>query len=81
MIINISNLKQATNPQKFYAWVLLSNFFQAHLTSNVALSRPLKYKNWKEEHLFFASEAVKQQGMSLRRAEEEYGIPKSTIQG
>ena len=49
------------------------------MTSNLALSRPLKYKNWKEEHLFLACEAVKQ-GMSLRQAEEEYGIPKSTIQ-
>lgn len=79
---NISNLKQATNPQKFYiVWLACYCliFFQAHLTSNLALSRSLKYKNWKEEHLFLACEAVKQ-GMSLRQAEEEYGIPKSTIQ-
>ena len=60
------------------ACVLLSNFFQVHLTSNVAVSHPLKYKNWKEGNFFLACKAVKQ-GMSLRRAEAEYGIPKSTI--
>ena len=41
--------------------------------------RPVKYKNWTESKLYKAFEAV-QGGMSIRRASESYGVPRSTLQ-
>ncbi len=41
--------------------------------------RPSVHKKWKSEHLLLACQAV-QNGLSIRRASEEYQIPKSTIQ-
>ena len=40
--------------------------------------RPLQYKDYAKEKLDYAYEAVSK-GMSVRRAAEEYGIPKSTL--
>ncbi len=40
--------------------------------------RPQKYKNWSDENLEKAVDAVKY-GMTLRRAAAEYRIPKSTL--
>lgn len=40
--------------------------------------RPHQYKLWDEEHLERACEDVRK-GTSIRRAELEYGIPRSTI--
>ena len=36
----------------------------------------MKYKRWNEEHV---ANAVKAVGYSVRRAAEEYGVPKSTL--
>ena len=41
--------------------------------------RPSQYKNWKEERLYKAYEAVKNNEMSLREAVEVYGVSKSTL--
>jgi transposase-like protein len=46
------------------------------LTSN----RPLKYRHYSREAMVAAVEAVEHGKLSLRRAAEEYGIPKSTLQ-
>ena len=47
-------------------------------TSDYFSYRPSKYKDWTEEQMRAAYEAVKD-GMSIRRAAEEYGVPKSTL--
>lgn len=43
-----------------------------------APDRPLSYRNYDDQKLVSAVEAV-QRGMSIRRACEEYGVPKSTL--
>ena len=43
-----------------------------------APDRPLSYRNYGDQKLVSAVEAV-QRGMSIRRACEEYGVPKSTL--
>ena len=53
---------------------------QSSSTSTGTTSRPMKYKAWTNENLERACHAVMQEGVSLRRAAEEYQIPKSTIQ-
>ena len=42
-------------------------------------TRPLKYREYTQSHLEQACKAVRE-GLSVRRAAEEYQIPKSTIQ-
>ena len=42
-------------------------------------TRPLKYREYIQSHLEQACKAVRE-GISVRRAAEEYQIPKSTIQ-
>ena len=42
-------------------------------------SRPSQYKCWNEDQLHKAYEAVINDGFSVRRAAEEYNIPKSTL--
>ena len=41
--------------------------------------RPSQYKHWNPESLFKAYEAVTKQGCSVRRAAEEYRVPRSTL--
>ena len=41
--------------------------------------RPSQYKYWNEERLSKAYEAIKNDGLSIRRAAEEYNVPKSTL--
>ena len=43
-----------------------------------ATSKHSVYRNWPEESMSSALEAVAR-GMSVRKAAEEYGIPKSTL--
>ena len=47
--------------------------------STLYTTRPTNYKNWTTERLVLACNAVKE-GLSIRRAAEEYEIPKSTLQ-
>ena len=42
-------------------------------------TRPIQYKNWSSKDLELSCKAVSI-GLSIRRAAEEYQIPKSTIQ-
>ena len=42
-------------------------------------NRPEQYKLWEKETVNLACDAVVNKDMSIRRAEAEYGIPKSTI--
>ena len=42
-------------------------------------NRPKQYKLWEKETVNLACDAVVNKDMSIRRAEAEYGIPKSTI--
>jgi len=42
-------------------------------------NRPATYKNWSATKMRLACEAVRKEGISVRRAAEEYHIPKSTI--
>ena len=42
-------------------------------------NRPATYKHWSSENMTLACEAVQKKGMSVRRAAEEYHIPRSTI--
>ena len=44
-----------------------------------ATVRPHQYKNWEEYNLKEAYEAVKSGSMSLRRAAEEFQVPRSTL--
>ena len=43
------------------------------------LQRPLKFKQWCTESMDKAINAVLNEGMSIRRAAEHYGVPKSTL--
>ena len=42
-------------------------------------NRPVSYKSWSEESMSMALKAVLEQGLSVRRAAEDYGVPKSTL--
>ena len=42
-------------------------------------SRPTKYKKWTDVSIQQAVEAVKEKKLSVRRAAEEFGVPKSTV--
>ena len=49
-------------------------------TTPVSSMRPLAYNDWKNsKSMELACEAVKSKKLSLRQAEEFYGVPKSTI--
>ena len=50
------------------------------ITDNKQSLRPAAYKLWTEEKIRLACEAVKDEGYTYRRAEIEFGVPKSTIQ-
>ena len=41
--------------------------------------RPEKYKQWNDGRMERAIDAVRNQGLTVRRAAEEYSIPKSTL--
>ena len=47
--------------------------------STCRTSRCLDYKAWSDESMTNAISAVTQEGMSVRRAAETYGIPRSTL--
>lgn len=38
-----------------------------------------EYKQWTEERMALAMDAVVKDGLSVRKAAEEYGVPKSTL--
>ena len=42
-------------------------------------SRPVSYKSWSEESMSKALKAVIEQRLSIRRAAEDYGVPRSTL--
>lgn len=42
-------------------------------------SRPSKYKSWNEVKMAQAFSAVTQEGMSIREAAVQFGVPKSTL--
>ena len=46
----------------------------------VPSSRPLKYKSWSESNLHSAYLAHVEEGLSVRRAADAFGVPKSTLQ-
>ena len=46
---------------------------------NSLSNRSLAYKNWDEQSIRAACRAVHEEGLSQRRAAEEYGIPRSTL--
>ena len=46
---------------------------------NSLSNRPLAYKNWDEQSIRAVCRAVHEEGLSQRRAAEEYGIPRSTL--
>ena len=48
-------------------------------TKEWVFNRPTHYKVWTEENIRLACDAVKVDGYTYRRAELEFGIPKSTI--
>ena len=54
------------------------NHYKHPLLTSDTLGRPQSYKNYDEEKLSKAYEAVIN-GMSMRRAAEEHGIPRSTL--
>lgn len=43
-------------------------------------NRPHEYKSWSIDHLQQAYDAVTKGGLSVRRAAEEYRVPRSTLQ-
>ena len=43
------------------------------------IRRPDKYKCWTSDHMSKALDAVSLQGLTVRRAAEQYGVPKSTL--
>ena len=49
------------------------------ITDDRQSQRPAAYKLWTEEKIRLACEAVKADGYTYRRAELEFGVPKSTI--
>ena len=49
------------------------------ITDDRQSQRPAAYKLWAEEKIRLACEAVKADGYTYRRAELEFGVPKSTI--
>ena len=49
-----------------------------YVLDKYSLGRSCNYKNWNESTLQRACEAV-HKGMSIRRAAEEYAIPRSTL--
>ena len=51
---------------------------QAPMTKGTTASRQHHYKTWKQESLVDACKAVAD-GMTIRRAAEEYGVPRSTL--
>ena len=48
--------------------------------SHFSCGRPKQYKNWDEERLHRACEAVQKEHMSIRKAADAYRVPKSTLQ-
>ena len=42
-------------------------------------NRPHEYKSWSIDHLQQAYDAVTKRGLSVRRASEEYRVPRSTL--
>ena len=42
--------------------------------------RPQKYRSYNDENMLKAFEAVKGKEMSIRRASEVYGVPRTTLQ-
>ena len=42
-------------------------------------SRPLQYKGWTQESMTLAVKSVIEDGISVRKAAEHYGVPKSTL--
>ena len=48
-------------------------------TKERVFNRPTHYKVWTEEKIRLACDAVKVDGYTYRRAELEFGVPKSTI--
>ena len=57
----------------------MSTHTTAPSTLNLLSNRPLEYKNWDEHSISAACRAVHNDGLSQRRAAEEYGIPRSTL--
>jgi hypothetical protein len=59
-------------------FVSSSTFHKPCANESGLLQRPQQYKTYNKEKITKAQEAV-QKGISVRRAAEEYGIPKSTL--
>ena len=50
-----------------------------HTPHPLMYSRPFKYKNWTDERLSKAVDAVSRNKFSIRRAALEFDVPKSTL--
>ena len=59
--------------------VLRAPSSEVHVPLAPLQNRPDKYKNWSDGRMEKAVEAIKNHGLSVRRAAEEYAVPKSTL--
>ena len=67
-------------PLKDRQLICTSTFSWGTIRTATTPKRPVKYESWNESHLYSAYLAHVKEGMSVRRAAEAYGVPKSTLQ-
>ena len=56
-----------------------SRFNPPLVKAHASLSRPSKYKQWTDDRMSRAQYAVREDSSSIRRAAEEYNVPRSTL--
>ena len=76
-VLNFCRMLRSGLPLKERVLMSGSSRFSPPLSQSAC--KPEKLKLWSDSHMKKATDAVQTQGFSIRRASEEYAIPKSTL--